>query len=234
MMELQGRIRRITFHSTDTHYTVAQMEAGPDRTRITIVGHLPGAAPGQVMKILGKWVTHPRYGEQFAFQQAQITRPSEEDGIRQYLGSGLIKGIGPGLAESIIEAFGTEALDILDQQPERLKEIPGIGEARAEDIARQWQHHRSIADIMEFLQQHGIEAAYAGQIFKQYGIEAMDVLTGDPFRLAEDLPGQGFVIADAIARHTDLQPDPDVRAGACIEHLLHQSAAAGHMFCPEN
>ncbi|MBS0013915.1 MAG: ATP-dependent RecD-like DNA helicase, partial [Desulfobacterales bacterium] len=111
---------------------------------------------------------------------------------------------------------------------------PGIGEARAEDIARQWQHHRSIADIMEFLQQHGIEAAYAGKIFKQYGIEAMDVLTGDPFRLAEDLPGQGFVIADAIARHTDLQPDPDVRAGACIEHLLHQSAAAGHMFCPEN
>ncbi|MFO7859704.1 MAG: ATP-dependent RecD-like DNA helicase [Desulfosalsimonas sp.] len=234
MMELQGRIRRITFHSTDTHYTVAQMEAGPDHAGVTIVGHLPGAAPGQAVKILGKWVTHPRYGEQFAFQQAQITRPSGVDGIRQYLGSGLIKGIGPGLAESIIEAFGTKALDILDHQPERLREISGIGETRAVDIGRQWQQHRIIGDIMDFLQQHGIEAAYAGKIFRQYGVEAMEVLTRDPFRLAEDLPGQGFMIADAIAGKADLQPDPEVRAAACIEHLLYQSASSGHMFYPED
>ena len=234
MMEIRGRIRRITFHSTDTHYTVAQMETGPDRAGVTIVGHLPGAAPGQAVKILGKWVTHPRYGEQFAFNQAQITRPSGVDGIRQYLASGLIKGIGPGLAESIIEAFGTKALDILDRQPERLREIPGIGETRASDIARQWQQHRSIADIMEFLQQHGLEAAHAGKIFRQYGPEAMEVLTQSHFRLAEDIPGQGFVIADAIARHGDLQPDPEMRAAAGIEHLLYQSASSGHMFYPED
>jgi exodeoxyribonuclease V alpha subunit len=209
------------------------MESIPEAARVTIVGHLPGAAPGQSVKILGKWVTHPRYGEQFAFQHARITRPSGIDGIRQYLRSGLIKGIGPSLTESIIAAFGEKALEVLADEPERLREIDGIGETRAAAIGRQWQRQKSIADIMEFLQQHGIQAAHAGKIFKQYGTDAMEILTHTPYLLAEDLPGTGFVIADAISRHSGLQTDPSVRAAACIEHLLHQASLAGHMFFPE-
>ncbi len=234
MMELKGLLQKITFHNKDTHYTVARMETGANRAQVTIVGHLPGAAPGQTISVRGQWVTHPRYGEQFSFEHAQITRPSGINGIRQYLGSGMIKGIGPALAESIIAAFGTDALNILDNQPRRLEEIAGIGQTRAAAISRQWQRHRIISDIMEFLQQHGVQPVHAGTIYKQYGTEAMEVLTQRPFELAEDMPGTGFAIADAISRNTDLEPDPGVRASACIEHLLYQAAAAGHMFFPED
>jgi exodeoxyribonuclease V alpha subunit len=233
MMELNGLLQKITFHSKDTHYTVAKMETS-GQALVTIVGHLPGAAPGQTLNLRGQWVTHPRYGEQFSFENARITRPSDIDGMVQYLGSGAIKGIGPWLAKSIIATFGAESLNILDTQPLKLVEVPGIGKTKAQEIARQWQRHKSISDIMEFLQQHGIRPGHAGVIFRQYGPEAMEVLTQRPFQLAEDIPQTGFMIADAVARDTGTEFDPQIRAAACIEYLIHQACQAGHMFFPEN
>ncbi|MFW5936435.1 MAG: ATP-dependent RecD-like DNA helicase [Desulfosalsimonas sp.] len=234
MISLEGWLEQITYHSPQTHYTVARMQTGPGSRPVTIVGHLPGAAAGQGVRINGKWVTHPRYGEQFRFENAEITRPATVSGIRQYLESGVIQGVGPATAKKIISAFGADTFEVLDDAPFRLAEIEGIGDASASAIARQWQRHRAISEIMNFLQKHGIKAAYAARIHQAYGEAAMDILTHDPYQLAEELPAAGFAIAEAIAANTDVQADQTRRAAACIRHLLHEATASGHVFLPED
>ncbi len=230
MTTLEGFLEHITYHNADTRYTVARLKTGGGERPVTIVGCMAGAVAGQAVKVTGKWKTHYRYGQQFSFDTVEVTLPATVGGIRQYLRSGIVRGIGPATADKIIARFGENTFDILENAPERLMEIDGIGSARAESIGEQWQSHRAVTDIMNFLQQHGIKAAYAPKIFRLYDTDAIDILTTMPYRLAEDIPGMGFTIADTIARHLDLQPDASRRACACIRHLLESAAADGHVF----
>ena len=230
MTTIEGFLDHITYHNTETHYTVARMKTGGGGKPVTIVGCMTGAVAGQAIRVSGKWTTHFRYGQQFSFDTVEVTRPATVDGIRQYLRSGIVRGIGPATADKIIARFGEDTFDILENAPERLAEIDGIGSATAAAIGEQWLSHRVVTDIMNFLQQHGIKSAYAAKIFRLYDADAIDILTTTPYRLAEDIPGIGFTIADIIARHLDMQPDAARRAYACIQHLLDSAAAEGHVY----
>ncbi|MGM0452963.1 MAG: SF1B family DNA helicase RecD2 [Thermodesulfobacteriota bacterium] len=230
MITMEGWLDRIVYQNETTRYTVARLKTGGQAAPVTVVGFMTDTAAGQAVKLHGDWTTHPRYGEQFAFEAAEITRPASVEGIRQYLQSGIVKGIGAATAKKIIAAFGADTLDVLDNTPHRLAEIDGIGPARADAIARQWQAHCLVSEIMTFLGNHGIRAAYGARIYATYGEQAMEVLRHAPYRIAEDIAGIGFYIADTIARRQGMAPDEPDRATACITHLLEHAASAGHTY----
>ncbi len=230
MITIEGIVEQIVYHSESTRYTVARLKTGAGEKPVTIVGYLSDAAAGQAVKLSGEWIVHTRYGQQFKFTEVETTRPATIEGIHQYLNSGIVRGIGPATAKKIIAAFGIETLDMLDNEPHRLQEVVGIGAAIADSITEQWQSHRMVSEIMNILQQHGLKAAYGAKIYSTYGDQSLDVLRHAPYRLAEDIAGIGFYIADALARQTGLAPDVSDRAEACVEHLLKEAAAAGHVY----
>lgn len=232
MITIEGLVEQVVYHNQTTRYTVVRLKTGAAETPVTVVGFMAGAAAGQTLKLAGEWTDHPRYGEQFRFSTADVTLPATLDGISQYLRSGIVRGIGPVTAGKILAAFGAETLDILDNDPDRLMEVEGIGEAKAESIAEQWRAHRVISEVMNLLQEHGIKAAYGAKIYSIYGDEALDVLRRNPYRLAEDIAGIGFFMADRIARDLGIAPDEPDRAEACVGHILREAAAAGHVYLP--
>ena len=234
MITLEGLREHIVYHNDTTCYTVARLKTGAGETPVTIVGCMAGAIAGQAAKLTGEWTSHFRYGEQFRFSTVDVTLPATLDGIRQYLHSGIVRGIGPSTAGKIIACFGIDTMDILDNAPERLTEVDGIGETKAESIAEQWRDHREISEIMNVLQQHGLKGAYAAKLHSLYGDQAMAVLRHAPYRLAEDIAGIGFYIADRMARQMGVAPDEPERAEACIGHILREAAAAGHVWLPFN
>ncbi len=231
MIVLEGSLGRIRFRNETTFYTVAELAVAKQKNRVTIVGVMPAVTPGQTIRVTGSWVAHPRYGQQFKVSNYEAILPATVEGIKQYLQSGLIPGVGPALAESIVACFGADTLQVLSAAPERLTEVAGVGQAKAAMIRAAWQEHHLLKALMDFLQAKGLDAAYSSRIFREYGEEALEVLRTDPFRLAEDIPGVGFVVADALALDAGEKADDPRRIRACLLHLLEQNANSGHVFC---
>jgi exodeoxyribonuclease V alpha subunit len=232
-LTLEGHLERITYFNEANHYTIARLKPSNLDTGVTVVGYLAGVSAGETIKVTGSWETHPRYGQQFKVKSFDVTLPAEVDGIRKYLASGIIKGIGPSMADRMVRAFGNDTLEVIEKNPQKLLEVEGIGEAKAAMINDAWQEHHTLRSLMLFLQQMGVQTAYGARIYKEYGPDAVDFIRQDPFRLAEDIPGAGFLIADTIARKLGTDRDDPERVRACIVHIILQNAEDGHTFAEE-
>lgn len=239
---LEGTVERITYYSEEDGYSVIRLLptspltfwSGVDENGlVTVVGNMPDVMPGESLELEGQWTTHTSYGRQFRAENIRRVTPATVEGIRRYLGSGLIKGIGPKLAERIVDAFGLDTLDILDHDPERLYEVDGIGRHRVKAITRAWIEQQEIKQVMLFLQSHGVSTGLAVKIYKAYGDEAIRQVESDPYRLARDIHGIGFITADKIAKNLGLSHDHPARLEAGLVYTLNQAADEGHVFMPE-
>ncbi len=233
MATLNGRLDHITYHNAANRFTVARLLLSGTRTPVTVVGHIPSPVAGEEVKLTGRWASHPRYGQQFRIEAVEIRTPTTPEGIRNYLTSGWIKGIGPAAAEHIIQKFGAETFAVIETRPEQLTEVAGIGAARAQAIHEQWQAMAAYREIMVFLQENGVNSAYAQKIVDTYGREAIDIISHSPYRLATDIPGIGFPVADRIARNMGMDPDGPERLPACIHQMIREATGEGHVFLPE-
>lgn len=178
---------------------------------MTIIGYLAGVNPGETLKITGAWEIHPKYGQQFKIDSFEVTLPATLDGIRKYLESGIIKGIGKKMAGRMVDHFKDKTLEIIEESPQKLLEVEGIGKAKAGRITGSWKEHHAIRNLMRFLQEMGVKVSYSAKILKKYGQDATDIIRHDPYRLVKDLPGAGFIIADTIARKSGLPRDDPKR-----------------------
>jgi exodeoxyribonuclease V alpha subunit len=228
---LEGEIERLTFSSEQTGFSVLRLRTN-NNERVTVVGNLVSVSPGERLRIQGTWMTHPRFGKQFRAEQYTSIQPTSEEAMKKYLESGLIRGIGPVMAERIIEHFGVQALEIIDNDIERLKEVQGIGEKRIRMIRDAWQAQRCIKEIMLFLVGHGIGISHATKIYKKYGDQSISILRANPYRLAEDIHGIGFLTADRIAGNLGVEKDSACRIRAGLLHVLTVSGEEGNTFCP--
>ncbi|HMA85178.1 MAG TPA: helix-hairpin-helix domain-containing protein, partial [Desulfosalsimonadaceae bacterium] len=231
-VSLSGQIERVTYTNPENGYTVARMKVHGGRQVVTVVGNLIDPIPGEVMELEGRWKVHPKFGEQFEVHTYRTTAPSTVAGIKKYLGSGLIKGIGPVMAERIVDRFGKQTLDIIEQEPGRLAEIDGIGKKRVAMIKTAWDEQKEIRDVMLFLQSHNVSSGYATKIFKQYGNQAIEIVSRNPYQLATDIFGIGFLTADRIAKEMGFEKDSALRIQAGILYVLNQMAEDGHVYYP--
>jgi exodeoxyribonuclease V alpha subunit len=199
---------------------------------VTIVGNLLSLNPGEVLKLEGQWDYHPKFGEQFKITSYESLIPATVKGMEKYLGSGLIKGIGPVMAKRLVSKFGLETFNIIEADNKRLREVEGIGDKRIEMISKAWDDQKEIRGVMVFLQDKGVSPAYAARIFKQYGKESVEVVRVNPYRLATDIFGIGFTTADMIAEKLGVPRDSQVRAEAGILHVLHRLSDEGHVYYP--
>ncbi|MBW1800844.1 MAG: ATP-dependent RecD-like DNA helicase [Deltaproteobacteria bacterium] len=232
LADLQGQIERITYTNEENGYTVARVKVYGQREPVTVVGNLMAPVPGEIIKMKGEWSNHPKYGEQFKIAQYRTMVPASVYGIEKYLGSGLIKGIGPIMAKRIVKKFHEKTLDVIENEIERLTEVEGIGEKRIGMIKRAWEEQNEIREVMIFLQTHGVSSGFAAKIFKRYGNQSIDVVKKNPFRLASDIFGIGFVTADRIAEKMGFPKDSELRAEAGILFTLLQLSEDGHVFYP--
>jgi len=233
LLTIEGHLEHITYFNEETRYTVARLKPSNLTAGITVFGYLPGVNPGETLKLKGTWQTHPKYGQQFKIQSYEVTLPAAVDGIRTYLASGIIKGIGPSLAARMVTAFGTQTLEIIESAPQRLVEVEGIGEAKSDMIQNAWREHHTLRNLMQFLQEMGVRTSWCAKIYKEYGPDAADLIREDPYILAEDFPGTGFLIADTIARKLGVDKEDPERVRACIRHIILQNADEGHTFAEE-
>ena len=234
LSSLTGVIERITFHSSESGYTVARLNTGNVQQLITIVGSFANIQAGQTLHVQGQWREHPQYGSQFQVVQYQETKPATLTGIEKYLGSGLIKGVGPVTAKRIVKHFGLDTLDIIEHQIDRLSEVTGIAQKRIAMIQRTWAEQKSIKDVMIFLQSHGVSTIYVVKIYKQYGDNAIATVKINPYQLAIDIFGIGFLTADKIARNVGVAPDSQFRYRAGVLHVLDKASEDGHCYLPES
>lgn len=240
MEELRGSVERITYYNPENGYSVLRLnpeqrtnpKVGKRDNLITVIGNLPEISPGEYLRLRGKWTTHPKHGQQFQVEICEQTLPATLSGIRRYLGSGLIKGIGPRLAERIVEQFKGTTLEVIETQPDRLYEVPDIGPKRAKMIASAWEEQRQVKDIMLFLHSHGVTTNLAIKIYKQYGQGALAVLQNDPYTMARDIYGVGFKTADRIAQALGLPFDHPARIEAGVNYALNECTNDGHVFSP--
>ncbi len=235
MMEtLTGVIERITYHNEETGYTVARVRPEGKTDLVTVVGPMIGVNVGETARFTGVWTVHPQYGRQFKANKVETIMPATVAGIEKYLGSGLIKGIGPVTAKRIVRKFGLDTLRIIDEEPDRLLEVLGVGPKRVALIKTAWEEQRHIKDVMVFLQGHGVSTGLAVKIYKQYGKDAIRVLQTDPYRLAREVRGIGFITADKIARQLGIPEDATERVVAAIAYLLSEEAdRSGHVYLPK-
>ena len=227
---LEGCLERITYFNTENHYTIAKLKTSKTHNIVTIVGTMAAVNPGQTLKIKGTWETHPRYGHQFKITSYEVVLPATIHGIRKYLGSGIIKGIGPSMANRIVSCFGEKTFEIIEKEPEKLLEVNAIGKAKAALIYNAWKDHHVARSLMQFLQNMGVQASYCAKILKEYGPDAINIISKDPFRLTRDIPGIGFYFADTVARKLGIEKDHPRRVGACIIHVMEQGANQGDVF----
>jgi exodeoxyribonuclease V alpha subunit len=240
MDELRGSVERITYYNPENGYSVLRLnpeqrtntQLGNRTSLVTVVGNLPEISPGEYLQLRGKWATHPKHGRQFQVKICEQALPATLAGIRRYLGSGLIKGIGPKLAERIVEQFNGSTLEVIENQPERLFEVPDIGPKRAKMIAVAWEEQKQVKDIMLFLHSHGVTTNLAIKIYKQYGQDALIVVQNDPYTMARDIYGVGFKTADRIAQALGLPFDHPSRIEAGVHYALNECTNDGHVFSP--
>ncbi|NUK11955.1 ATP-dependent RecD-like DNA helicase [Streptomyces lunaelactis] len=231
---LEGVLERITYANEENGYTVARVDTGRGGgDLLTVVGSLLGAQPGESLRMEGRWASHPQYGKQFTVENYTTVLPATIQGIRRYLGSGLIKGIGPRIAERIVEHFGIDTLDIIEQQPKKLIEVPGLGPKRTKLIGAAWEEQKAIKEVMIFLQGVGVSTSIAVRIYKKYEDASISVVKNQPYRLAADVWGIGFLTADKIAQAVGIPHDSPERVKAGLQYALSQSTDQGHCFLPE-
>jgi exodeoxyribonuclease V alpha subunit len=229
---LEGVLERVVFESAGSPFCVVRLKVPGRRDPVTAVGPLFGVQPGESLKLSGRWVQDKRYGEQFQVESWLTVEPSTLQGIERYLGSGLVPGVGRVMARRLVAAFGLDTLDVIERQPERLREVEGIGGVRSRSIQRAWQQQRQIHQVMVFLQGHGVAAHHAVKIYKTYGDEALRVVSETPYRLATEVWGIGFQTADSIAGRLGLPPDAPARLAAGILHALSRAGDEGHLYLP--
>ncbi|MEV4575738.1 ATP-dependent RecD-like DNA helicase [Nonomuraea jabiensis] len=230
---LDAVLERITYANEETGYTIARVATERSGSELlTVVGPLLGAQVGESLRLLGRWSSHPRYGRQFEVRSYTTVLPATIQGIRRYLGSGLIKGIGPKMAERIVDHFGTDTLEVIEQQPQRLVEVPGLGPKRTKMIAAAWEEQKIIKEVMIFLQGVGVSTSIAVRIFKQYGESSISVVKTRPYQLADDVWGIGFKTADTIAQAVGIPHDSPERVKAGLRYTLSQAADDGHCYLP--
>ncbi|MBU0990581.1 MAG: ATP-dependent RecD-like DNA helicase [Proteobacteria bacterium] len=230
--DLEGQIERITYTNDENGFTIARLKVYGRSDLVTVVGSLMAPTPGEILKLKGEWTNHPKYGEQFKISQYKTVVPASIHGIEKYLGSGLIKGIGPVIARRIVKKYGEQTLDIIENEIDKLEQVEGIGSKRIEMIRKAWEDQKEIRDVMLFLQGHGVSSGYATKIFKQYGNRSIQVVKENPYRLATDIFGIGFVTADHIAEKLGFDRNSQVRAEAGILYVLNQLADEGHVYFP--
>jgi exodeoxyribonuclease V alpha subunit len=230
---LEAVLERITYANEENGYTVARVDAGRGGELLTVVGSLLGAQVGESLRMEGRWSSHPQYGRQFTVENYTTVLPATVQGIRRYLGSGLIKGIGPRIAERIVDHFGTGTLDVIEADPKRLIEVPGLGPKRTKMIAAAWEEQKAIKEVMVFLQGVGVSTSIAVRIYKKYGDAAISVVRHEPYRLAADVWGIGFLTADRIAQSVGIPHDSPERVKAGLQYALSQSTDQGHCYLPE-
>ncbi|MGW2558993.1 SF1B family DNA helicase RecD2 [Streptomyces sp. NPDC001514] len=231
---VEGVLERITYANEENGYTVARVDTGRGGGELlTVVGSLLGAQPGESLRMEGRWGSHPQYGKQFSVENYTTVLPATVQGIRRYLGSGLIKGIGPRIAERIVDHFGAGTLDIIEQEPGKLVEVPGLGPKRTRMIGAAWEEQKAIKEVMVFLQGVGVSTSIAVRIYKKYGDASISVVKNQPYRLAADVWGIGFLTADRIAQAVGIPHDSPDRVKAGLQYALSQSTDQGHCFLPQ-
>ena len=227
-------LERITYANEETGYTIARVatdRSGPDL--VTVVGALLGVQPGESLRLVGRWGSHPKYGRQFEVDSFTTVLPATVQGIERYLGSGLIKGIGPRTAGRIVGHFGADTLRVIEEEPGRLVEVAGLGPKRTAMIGRAWEEQKAIKEVMVFLQGVGVSTSLAVRIYKKYGDASIGVVRNEPYRLAAEVWGIGFKTADAIAQAVGIPHDSPQRVQAGIQYTLSEAADNGHCYLPE-
>ncbi|WP_288228841.1 ATP-dependent RecD-like DNA helicase [uncultured Desulfovibrio sp.] len=248
-VELTGTVERVIFHNEENGYTVlrllpdkgrpgeAKVAGAPPRTvsrdPVSCVGHMVDPQAGVQLRVAGRWVNNARFGRQVEFSSSEEVLPATSEGIRLYLASGLIKGVGEELAGRIVEVFGTDTIRMLDEEPERLLQVRGVGRKSLARIRESWAEHRGMRDLLLFLQPHGITPAYAVRIYRAYGSQALNVVRENPYRLAMDIHGIGFVTADAAAAKLGFEPDHPLRIQAGTLYILQKATDDGNVYLPE-
>lgn len=227
-----GYVERITFQNAENGFTIAQLQVKGLKTLICIVGSMPGLMPGETVRCFGSWKQHLIHGKQFAVSECKREAPADLIGIKKYLGSGLVRGIGSKYASRIVEKFGENTLHIIDQHPERLLEVEGLGKKRVEKIKLCWSEQSSIREVMIFLQSYSVSPAFAQKIFKMYGVNSIQKVRENPYRLAREVKGIGFKTADQIAERLGIEKDSPKRIAAGIEFVLSELASEGHVCYP--
>ncbi|MER5923471.1 SF1B family DNA helicase RecD2 [Streptomyces mirabilis] len=231
---VEGVLERITYANEENGYTVARVDTGRGAgDLLTVVGALLGAQVGESLRMEGRWGSHPQYGKQFTVENYTTVLPATVQGIRRYLGSGLVKGIGPIFADRITQHFGLDTLQIIEEEPKRLIEVPGLGPKRTKKIADAWEEQKAIKEVMLFLQTVEVSTSIAVRIYKKYGDASISVVKNQPYRLAADVWGIGFLTADKIAQSVGIPHDSPERVKAGLQYALSQSADQGHCFLPE-
>ena len=230
MEQLRCIVERITYQNAENGYAVIKCRAKGFQDLVTVVGNMPEVHVGSVLHLGGSWRVDAKYGRQFSVQEFEETLPATVYGIEKYLGSGLVKGIGPKYAHRIVQVFGKDTLDVIEDNPERLLEVDGIGKVRVERIRKSWQEQKEIRNIMLFLQSHDVSTAHATKIYKTYGNESIDIVRENPYRLADDIWGIGFRTADTIAEKLGFGRDQYVRLRSGLLYTLNRLADDGHCF----
>ncbi len=231
---IEGQIERITFANPVNHYTVARLTTKESKRPITITGHLAGITAGEFLKITGIWERHPKYGQQFKVSTYEITLPSTVESIRQYLRTGVIKGIGPNLADRIVDHLGAATLELIETHPARLLEVTGVGKIKLDAIQQAWRMHHQLRGLMQFLQQMGINASHGAKLLAFYGDHALKTLKETPYQIALDMPELGFAVADKVAQASGAEADAPTRYQACLTHILRQAGNEGHTCLPQD
>ncbi len=229
---LRGVLSRIRFASENGEFAVCELDVDDRRVPVTIVGNILSATVGETVEVSGRWQNDAQYGRQFRIQSIRSVLPKTRDGIKKYLASDMMEGIGPTLAERIVEHFGDSTLEIIDDAPERISEVEGIGTKRGRQIVESWKEDRQVHELMVALRSHGVSASLAVKIYREFGSQALDLIQRNPYRLAEDIRGIGFQTADEIARHFGIDTDSPARLRAGIVHVLNEAHGEGHVFLP--
>ena len=228
MNTLHGSIERIIFHNPDNGFCVLKVKAQEHEDLVIVVGRAQMVSPGEYIECRGQWVHDRQFGQQFKADELKIIQPTHVEGMEKYLGSGVVKGIGPHTAKILIEKYGAEVFNIIEKNPEKLLNIPGIGAKRLELITTGWEEQMRVREIMVFLQSHGLGTARALRIYKTYGDQAIQRVKENPYRLALDIPGVGFKTADELAQSLGVARDSLQRAQAGVRHVLQEFAGQGH------
>jgi exodeoxyribonuclease V alpha subunit len=231
---LAGLVERVTFHNAENGFCVLRVKARSHRDLVTVVGHAAAISAGEWVTATGDWVNDRTHGQQFKARFVRTSQPTSIDGIEKYLGSGMIRGIGPVYAKKMVKAFGEKVFDIIEAEPDRLREVTGIGAVRAKRITDAWADQKIVREIMVFLHSHGVGTARAVRIFKTYGADAVQVMTENPYRLARDIRGIGFKTADAIAMRLGIEKTAMIRVRAGISYALAEAMSDGHCGLPND
>ncbi|WP_461210519.1 SF1B family DNA helicase RecD2 [Desulfocurvus sp. DL9XJH121] len=230
---LKAEVRSITFQNSENGWTVARVVADGEPGLVTVVGVMPQVQPGERLEISGQWKEHPKFGRQLEVHVCQQLMPATENGIRRYLASGMVRGVGKVLAGRLVEAFGTEVLDILDTDPDRLLSVEGVGRKKLALIKESWDEQHEVRNLMLFLQSHDVPPTYAARIFQRYGGGAVNKLKDNPYELAYEIRGVGFRTADNMALRLGFSPDAPQRVEAAVIYSLFTASERGHLFLPQ-